>query len=204
MSRVLRSQLLYKDCYAHVISRSIRKLKLFHEAEDFRYFKQLLIQAKQKAKFKIFHYCLMQTHFHLVVRMGELNDFSFAIRDIKRDYAFKFHSKYKLSGPIWRDRFKSLLIENENYLYACGKYIEDNPVKAQLVEQRIDWAHSSGRYYELNEADELIDAYANLKKQDQNLIFDQREFERGSVIGSDFFKFQFFKNRNHSRPVPNE
>src|ERR1017187_6515265 len=116
MSRVLRNQLLYQGCYAHVISRSIRQLKLFNDEEDFQFFKGLLIQAKTQAKFKIYHYCFMQTHFHLAVRMGDLKDFSFAIRDVKRDYAYKFHTKYKLSGPIWRERFKSLLIENEDYM----------------------------------------------------------------------------------------
>jgi putative transposase len=146
----------------------------------------------------------MQTHFHLAIRIGELKDFSFAMRDIKRDYAFKFHSKYKLSGPIWRDRFKSLLIENENYLYACGKYIERNPVKAQLVQQEIDWEHSSSRHYELNEVDELIDSYPMGSHKNENLILDQQEFESGSVIGSDFFKFQFFKGQRQARPVPCE
>jgi len=66
----------------------------------------------------------MQTHFHLAVKMSDPRDFSFTIRDIKRNYAYQFHTKYKLSGPIWRERFKSLLIEDELYLYMFGKYIE--------------------------------------------------------------------------------
>ena len=44
-------------------------------------------------------------------------------------------------------RYKSLLIENENYLYACGQYVENNPVKAGLVNQVKDWEYSSGGYY---------------------------------------------------------
>ncbi|MBF0511223.1 MAG: transposase, partial [Candidatus Omnitrophica bacterium] len=124
MSRVIRSQLLYTGCYAHIISRSIRKLKLFHDDADFLFFKGLLIEAKAKAKFRVYHYCLMQTHFHLAIKMGDPKDFALVMRDVKRDYAYKFHLKYRLSGPIWRERYKSLLIENEDYLYACGKYIE--------------------------------------------------------------------------------
>jgi len=198
MSRVLRNHLLYQGCYAHIISRSIRKLKLFNDKEDFLFFKGLLIRAKTQAKFKIYHYCFMQTHFHLAIKMGNIKDFSFAIRDVKRDYAFKFHTKYKLSGPIWRDRFKSLLIEDEDYLYACGKYIEANPVKAQLVKQVIDWNYSSRRYHELNEKDELVDCYEKDIKLNAEIKMNEANFERGSVIGSDFFRFQFFENRKRS------
>ena len=198
MSRVSRNQLLYPGCYAHIISRSIRKLKLFNDEDDFKFFKKLLIQAKTKARFKIYHYCLMQTHFHLAVMMEDLKDFSFAIRDIKRDYAYQFHAKYKLSGPIWRERFKSLLIEDQRYLYACGKYIEGNPVKSQLVKQAIDWFYSSSRCYELNEKDGLVDSYARGDKNYKEEVMNGTDFESGSVIGSDFFRFQFFENRKRS------
>jgi len=173
-------------------------LKLFNEAEDFHFFKDLLIQAKLKAKFKIYHYCFMQTHFHLAVRMGDLKDFSYAIRDIKRDYAYKFHTKYNLSGPIWHERFKSLLIENEDYLYACGKYIEKNPIKAQLVEKAEDWLYSSRRCNELNEKDELVDCYEKDVKFNKEIMLNGADFEKGSVIGSDFFRFQFLKNLKRS------
>ena len=202
MSRILRNQLLYKGCYAHVISRSIRKLKLFHDTQDFLCFKDLLRKAKEKAGFKIYYYCIMQTHFHLVVRMQEIKDFSFAIRDIKREYAYKFHSKYRLSGPIWRERYKSLLIENEEYLYACGKYIEGNPVKAQLVRGDEDWQYSSARYYKRKTADTLVDFFGNVLREKEIGGLGQADFEKGNVIGSDFFKFQFIKSQRKLRPVP--
>jgi putative transposase len=205
MGRMKRNDILYAGCYAHVVSRSIRRLKLFNDDEDFEIFKDLLIQAKTRAGFQIFHYCLMPTHFHLAVKMGDPKDFSFGIRDIKRGYAYKFHSKYKLSGPIWRERFKTLLIENEEYLYACGKYIEENPTKAKIVSQNTDWKHSSSRYYELNEDDLLINGYKNSDlKLNERLIINEEDFESGNVIGSDFFRFQFFDSRKRARPVTRE
>ena len=204
MSRVLRNELMSRDCYAHVISRSIRSLKLFNDLEDFSFFKESLLRAKQKSGFKIFHYCLMQTHFHLVVQMGDVKGFSFAVRDIKRDYVYKFHGKYKISGPIWRERYKSLLIENESYLYACGKYIEDNPVKAEMVKESINWEYSSARHYELRQDDDLIDPYDTDCRVDKECMGSNQDFERGSVIGSDFYRFQFFQSRRQNRPVPFE
>lgn len=202
MARGARYDTLYKGCYAHIISRSIRKLKLFKDYEDFKFFKDLLLQAKRKGAFKVFHYCIMQTHFHLAVKMEDIEAFSYCMRDIKRSYVYKFHAKYKLSGPVWRERFRSLLIENETYVYACGKYIENNPVKAGLVDQRTDWEYSSSRHYENNFVDVLVDDYEKTFKEVDGLILDRDEFESGSVIGSKFFRFQFLEDRKFGRRVP--
>jgi hypothetical protein len=135
--------------------------------------------------------------------MGELKDFSFAIRDIKRDYAYKYHAKYKLSGPIWRERFKSLLIENEEYLYACGKYIEENPLKAKIVKDVNEWDYGSGRRNDLKSEDELIDKYEkDIRKEE--ISINETDFENGNVIGSDFFKFQFSKSCRREQTCPQE
>lgn len=202
MGRITRNEILYDGCYAHVISRSIRKMKIFNDREDFEEFKKFLLEVKRRGKFKIFHYCLMQTHFHLAVEMGSVKEFSCAVRDLKRSYVYWFHGKYKISGPIWRERFKSLLIEDENYLYACGRYIEDNPLKAGLVRESWNWEYSSCRHYEQGVVDKLIDQYESAVKEVEDLIFDKEEFENGSVIGSSFFKFQFQESRKNARRVP--
>jgi putative transposase len=202
MSRISRNDLLYKGCYSHVISRSIRKIRLFDDGKDFDRFKELLLLAKRRAEFKIYHYCIMHTHFHLAVAMSDVQEFSCAIRDLKRSYVYWFHEKYRISGPVWRERFKSLLIADEDYLFACGKYIEENPVKAGLVHQSTDWVYSSARHYYLEEKDELLDDYCIQPRLIDGLIMDEKEFEGGSVIGSNFFKFQFFENRKISERVP--
>ena len=145
MFRANRSRLLYPGCYAHIISRSIRKEKVFVEDEDFKYFLSLVKEAKDKHVFNLFHYCLMQTHFHFVVQMLQLEDLSKALNFIKKRYVFYYHTKYGVSGPIWRERYKSSLIEDCPYLYACGQCVEFNPVKAGIVEKAKDWVYSSAR-----------------------------------------------------------
>ena len=130
MARLTRSQLLFGGCYAHVISRSIGKNKVFKDGQDFETFRGLLLKAKQESGFQIFHYCFMHTHFHRAVKIPDVSRFSKGLQKLKSQYIYKYHTKYRESGPIWRERFRSLLIENEAYLYACGQYIENNPVKA--------------------------------------------------------------------------
>ena len=193
MARVTRNQLLYEGCYAHVISRSMRKEKIFKDSEDSKYFLKLLLAIKQEYPFKIFHYCLMQTHFHFVVQILSVSEFARGLSKLKSQYVFKYHEKYKLTGPIWRERYKSLLIEDEVYMLACGKYVENNPVKAGLVEKPEEWKESSAGYYLKGIADELIDGYDRAPVEKNIKIFSNENFEQGDGIGSDYFKFQLRK-----------
>ena len=202
MSRISRNELLYEGCYAHVISRSIRKMRVFAEDEDFDQFKKLLLIAKKAGGFAIYHYCLMQTHFHLAVRMGRPDMFSIAMRDLKRSYVYWYHAKNKISGPLWRGRYRSLLTEDENYLFTCGKYIESNPVKAGLVASSELWGHGSARYYINGIEDDLLDRYEKDVKQKEDLSLTEEECEKGTVIGSSFFRFQFYDSRRRVQRVP--
>lgn len=190
MGRLARSQILYDGCFAHVFSRSIEKREIFRDEEDFERFYGFLLKAKKKYKFEVYHYCLMYTHFHLVVRTNIVSEFSEALQRVKWDYTRWFNKKYKRWGPLWKERFKSLLIEDEKYLYACGMYVEENPVKAKLINRRQNWIYSSSRFYEEKSEDDLVDNY-NISEQ--QLDGEEVDFERGSVIGTDLFKFKYRK-----------
>ena len=192
MARLTRRQLLYDGCYAHVISRSIGKNKVFKDNQDFLTFRDMLLKIKSDSGFKVFHYCLMHTHFHLVVEVPEVSLFSKGLQKLKSQYIYKYHTRYKECGPIWRDRYKSLLIENENYLYACGQYIENNPIKAGLVKESVEWEYSCARYYLKGYADQIIDKYDCVNKElikDIDIV-NEGFFEKGVGIGSDFYRFK--------------
>ena len=198
VARIARNLILYNGCYAHVISQSIRNIKIFKDQEDFVNFYNFLKLAKRRSGFKLYHYCLMHTHFHLAVMVPNFVKFAKAIQFIKSQYSRKYHVRYRTNGPIWRERYRSLLIEDENYLRDCGRYIEDNPLKAGLVERAEDWEFSSGRYYENNVEDDLVNGYEELAKSQKSVELyldkDKEEFfENGKVIGSAFFRFQFME-----------
>ncbi len=186
MVRKARSGLLYDGCYAHIISRSIRKLKVFRDEEDFSFFLNSLNELKGLHSFKVFHYCLLHTHFHLVVQIKSVNSFSKSMNKLKSQYVFKFHTKYRLSGPIWRERYKSLLIEDDRYLYACGKYVENNPVEAGLVRKAEDWKYGSASGRDKHIVEVLKDT-TMIAEID---VSDKKQYERGNAIGSDYYKYQ--------------
>lgn len=189
MGRTAREWLLYDGCFAHIFTRAIEKRKIFQGDEDFSFFKSRMIVAKKEYTFKIFHYCLMQTHFHMVVQISDLRKFSEAMKVLKKDYSYRYNKQHKRFGAVWRDRYKSKLIENENYLYACGRYVENNPVEAQIVKRAIDWAYSSSRYYQQGVQDEVVDQYS-LAKIDLNIMIDDKAFEKQKAIGSDGFQYR--------------
>ncbi len=193
MPRLARKDLLYDGCYVHVISRSIRQLKLFKDDQDFDHLYNLLRLTQRQSGSTIHHYCLMHTHFHLVVQISNLDQFAGAMRYAKSQYSYHFHERYQMSGPIWRERYRALLIENEAYLRSCGVYIEHNPVKAGMVTDAQSWPYSSYRHYHSDFVDPLIgtDSTSSTRTPLSEPIDNpERFFERGRAIGSAFFRWQ--------------
>lgn len=151
-----------------------------------------LAEIKKDYGFKVFHYCFMQTHVHMIVEIQDIVQFSEGMKVLKRAYAHQYNKARKRFGPVWRDRYKSKLIENETYLYACGNYVEHNPVAAGIVDKAIDWPHSSSRYYELGEKDAIIDHYDHVQSGSKQM-WGRREFEKMRAIGSEWFQYQVQK-----------
>ena len=201
MGRINRRSILCDGCYAHVFSRASEKKRIFQGGEDFQKFKNLLMESKQRYAYRIHHYCLMHTHFHLLVSLESLKLFSEGLKWVKWQYARHYNLSKKRFGPLWRDRFRSRVIEDERYLQACGRYVEGNPVEAGMVKRCEDWPHSSSRYYFSGSSDGLVDPYhfdgeALVIKGDV-----KKYFEKGNVIGSDLFKIQLKEGMFHAMPV---
>jgi len=192
MGRIARGQLLYDGCYAHVFTRSSEGRTIFETPDDFEQLRKILKKAKAEFGFKIFHYCIMQTHFHLAVEIVDAKKFSNGMKAVKMECTHWYNQKHKRVGPLWRDRFKCKLIENDQYMYLCGQYIEDNPVRAGLVEQGEDWLYSSSRYYQSGAEDAVIDQRPG-KAEEMNVAIDKVDFEKAVAIGSEWFQFKIAK-----------
>jgi REP element-mobilizing transposase RayT len=192
MGRITREVLLYKGCFAHIFTRAIEKRKIFEKLEDFEFFKIKMAEIKKEYEFKVFHYCLMQTHVHMVVEIPDLSRFSEGMKALKKAYAHRYNTSHKRFGAVWRDRYKAKIIEDESYLNACGKYVENNPVEAGMVERAVDWPHSSSRHYELGVEDVIIDQY-DCDGVRSTAIWESNEFERMRAIGSEWFQYQIWR-----------
>ena len=187
MPRPIRKKILYDGCYAHVYSRALDKRYVYQDEEDFEHFKQLMLRTKREYAYRIHHYCLMNTHFHLIVSLECLEAFSSALKELKQCYAKWYQKKSGRKGPVWWGRFGSQRIESEMYMRACGMYVELNPVKAGMVRRPEDWVHSSSRHYFLGQKDELVDEYERPDEALAEALVGGLNVGRGSYIGTPLF-----------------
>ena len=157
MPRIARH--VEENGYYHVISRSTNQTWVLRDQEDFAHFRKLIREAKDKFPLRLFHYVLMNTHFHLVVQAVTKDFLAQHLAYVKWHYTQWMRKKYRWRGPLWRERYKSLPIEDETYLAACGLYVECNPVRAGLCDDPAAYPHSSARKYFKGLADDLVDDY---------------------------------------------
>ncbi len=166
-------------------------------------FQNLLLKVKKKYQFLIHHYCLMNTHFHMALSIANLHRFSLGLQWVKQEYTKYFNKKSLRTGPLWRERFKSLVIENESYLYACGLYIEYNPVTAGMVKKSEEWPYSSNAYYLTGKQNPLVDVYDKTPKLPVDVdIQNAANFTQGYAVGSELFKLQIRERLFDEQSVP--
>jgi len=120
---------------------------VFHESEDCGKYLEILEAIQIQHPFLLYHYCLMTDHVHLLLETQEGSPLSQIMKKLNLTYAIYYKKKYRHTGHFWQDRFKSLLIEKDIYLLACGAYIELNPVKAGIVKDPIQYPYSSHSFY---------------------------------------------------------
>jgi putative transposase len=131
----------------HIYNRGISRHRLFAARTDKEHFKDLLIEYSHRFDFSIYHWVIMDNHYHLELEPDEPEDLPRIMSGIGRSYTHYYHKKYKTSGYLWEGRYKSQPIEKEQYLLLCGQYIERNPLQAHMVQHAWDYEYSSARLY---------------------------------------------------------
>ena len=154
MPRIPRSGLVTDEGVYHVIVRGNNRMRVFHAADDYMAYRNLLLAAQGMFGIVIYHYVLMPNHVHLLV--GKAEHLSIFMQWVQGTYSKHHHRIYKRVGHTWQGRYKSLPIVSDAYLYACGNYIEMNPVRAALVPIPEEWRYSSYKAYAFGESDKLV------------------------------------------------
>ena len=98
----------------------------------------------------------MTNHVHTLVTPGIANGISLIMRDVGRDYVRQVNQAYGRTGTMWEGRFKSSLVDEENYCLVCYRYIELNPVRAGMVTDASEYPWSSYRANALGAQDNLV------------------------------------------------
>jgi len=141
----------------HVIARGNNGQWIFKDSADFCFYKDIIAKFKKEQPFNLYHYCLMSNHVHLIIETNKETELSRLMKRINLTYYHYYKKKYGYAGHFWQDRFKSLLIERNEYLLACGLYIERNPVRAKIVKDAEEYPYSSYGYYACGREDNIIE-----------------------------------------------
>ena len=111
----------------HIMSRSISEVNLFKTDADKTKYMQLIKEYQKIYSFKVYAYCLMDNHLHLIVDPNGA-DISKIMHCINFKYAGYFNVAHKRHGHLFQDRFKSKVIGSDRYLIALSAYIHNNPL----------------------------------------------------------------------------
>jgi len=144
-------RITFDQAIFHIINRGNARQTVFKDNDDYWIFLKILARYKDIFKFKMYHFILMPNHLHLLWEINQAEDLSRAMQGIALSYTHYHHFKYRTVGYLWQGRFRSMIIDKDNYLMACGGYIERNAVRANLVSDPKDWPWSSYRVYAFGE-----------------------------------------------------
>ncbi len=132
--------------YYHIMLRGNERNYIFKSDVDKQRFMEIMLEKKDRDRYFLHAFCLMDNHVHLMLREGS-EDVATLMKRITVSYVHYFNKKYKRVGHLFQDRFKSEAVEQDSYLLTLARYIHQNPVKAGMVKRAFDYEWSSYNYY---------------------------------------------------------
>ena len=145
MSRPLRIE--YPNAYYHVMNRGRARQRIFPDEEYYQTFLATIEEAYQRFSLLVHAYCLMPNHYHLLVSTPEAN-LGRAMRHVNGVYTQRYNRLKRIDGPLFRGRYKAILVDKDNYLLQVSRYIHRNPCEAGIVADISDYVWSSYPVYE--------------------------------------------------------
>ena len=192
----------------HVIQRGHNREPCFYAEEDYSAYLEFLQLTSERTGCQIHAYVLMTNHVHLLVTPTRDYGISAMMQALGKRYVQYINDSYRRSGTLWEGRYKASLIDSQSYLLTCMRYIELNPVRANMVAAPGDYRWTSygynaqgmenwritphPLYRQLGTTDaERCFAYRELfrHKMEDNLLHEIREtVNHGLVLGREDFK----------------
>lgn len=140
MSRIAR--IVLEDIPYHITQRGNGRQQVFSDAQDYRLYLDLLRAYAKDAQLRVWAYCLMPNHVHLIAAPGRGDSMASALGRTHADFARHFNLKRRTCGHVWQARFFSCPLESA-HLWKAMAYVERNPVRAGMVERARQYEWSS-------------------------------------------------------------
>ena len=203
-----KPRFIIPDVPVHIVQRGHSRNPVFFEDADYSAYLGWLKSGAERYHCAIHAYVLMTNHIHILATPRDAESITRMMQYVGRHYVPYINHTYGTTGSLWEGRYKAGLIQDEHYLLTCMRYIELNPVRADMVRSLAHYRWSSYRANAQGKPDELItqhaiylslgespdtrcDAYKKLFKthvelQDLNDI--RSSLQTGTPLGNDHFK----------------
>jgi putative transposase len=133
------------DQIFHVINRSNARWDIFKTEKDFQGVLKSLVETFELIPIDIFAFCIMSNHWHFIVKPKANGDMAQFFGKFTQKATQRWHAKHGSvgTGHLFQGRFKSFLVEKDDYFFQLAKYVEANPLRAAMVKKAEDWPWSS-------------------------------------------------------------
>ena len=192
----------------HIVQRGRSKEPVFYDDADYQIYLGRLKEAAERYHCQIHAYVLMTNHIHLLATPTEIQGITRMMQSVGRHYVPYINRTYGGSGSIWEGRYKASLVQDETYLLTCMRYIELNPVRANMVNSPVQYRWSSFHHNGQGRVDDLVvphslylslgetaasrqSAYNALFKghiEDIELNDIRKAWQTGTPLGNDYFR----------------
>lgn len=174
----------------HIIMRGNNREIVFSTSKDKEVYIRLFKKYTQEWGCEALSYCLMPNHSHFLLVPIKQESLAKAMQGLSLTYTQYFNKEYNRTGRIWESRFRSCIVNKDDYLWMVLKYIETNPVRANLVSYPEDYPWSSAKYHLLGIKNELVKDIDYIKEKYS--IFKNIEYREYLKEGIDIYQSKYF------------
>ncbi len=129
----------------HVINRANGRATIFSNEKEYRHFEALLLEATELTGMRVLAYCIMPNHWHLVLYPHQDKDMSEFMRWLTTTHVRQYRVATKSigNGHLYQGAYKSFIVQEDKHLVDLIRYVEQNPLRANLVDRAEDWKYCS-------------------------------------------------------------
>lgn len=127
----------------HIIQRGNNRLPCFLDDDDRLRYCDLLHESLEATDCKLHAYVLMSNHVHMLATPPQPGGIARLMQRLGRRYVWWFNARHGRTGTLWEGRYKSCLVDSENYFLRCSRYIDLNPVRARMTDDPVRFQWSS-------------------------------------------------------------
>ena len=190
---------------AHVVQRGNNRDACFFCDEDYQFYLEVLGQGLRRYRVCLHAYCLMTNHVHLLFTPGDESGISHVMQHIGRLYVQYINRTYRRSGTLWEGRHKASLVNADEYLLKCYRYIEMNPVAAGMMATPEQYRWSSYNWHAWGKANPLVrdhTLYDELGATADIRQYAYRELFKSQIPDEDLHAIK--KSLDYNYPLGNE